>query len=131
MSKLAKGGKWVYGWTVVGPHRDIVIPSDACTEFGLHKGDELIFFPGSRLSGGFGVTTERLMRPPMHLHELGRAEMEKDRRVVPPPSIDLAPGERLLIVRGSRMALGFVAHGPIYETALSHPEIAECRPTVF
>ena len=30
---------------------------------------------------------------------------------------------KLLVVRGSGLALGFVAKGPIYEEALRHPEI--------
>ena len=35
----------------------------------------------------------------------------------------MQPGDRLLAVRGSGRALGFVAQGPIYDEALKHPEL--------
>jgi hypothetical protein len=40
-----------------------------------------------------------------------------------PSALGFQPGERLLVVRGSGLALGFVPRGPIYEEALRHTEI--------
>jgi len=40
-----------------------------------------------------------------------------------PPLVRVEPGGRLLAVRGSGRALGFLARGPIYEEALAHPEL--------
>jgi hypothetical protein len=40
-----------------------------------------------------------------------------------PLKVGVSPGQRLLVVRGSGHALGFVARGPIYEEALAHPEL--------
>jgi hypothetical protein len=38
----------------------------------------------------------------------------------PPPAL---AGDRLLVVRGSGLALGFLERGPIYEEARRHPDI--------
>ena len=40
-----------------------------------------------------------------------------------PDEVAVEPGSRLLAVRGSGRALGFVAYGPIYEEAARHPEL--------
>jgi hypothetical protein len=130
MPRLVKGGKWAYGWAVVGPEGEITIPPEAWREFGFQDGDEAIFTPGSRRSGGFGVSTPELMaevREKMAgvgLRELGQGQFENG-RVMTPPEVSVKPGDRLLAVRGSRYGLGFVAQGPIYEEALKHPELEE------
>jgi hypothetical protein len=83
MPQLVKGGKWVFGWVIVGPRGELTIPPEAWDEYQFQVGDEVTFIPGSRRSGGFSLSHPRL-----------------------------------LAVRGSGRALGFVAHGPIYEEAL-------------
>ena len=62
MPRLAKGGKWTYGWVQVGEGREISLPPQACEEYGLEPGCELAFVPGSSRSGGFGITTPALMQ---------------------------------------------------------------------
>lgn len=37
-----------------------------------------------------------------------------------PTALGVRPGDRLLVVRGSGRALGFVARGPIFGEALLH-----------
>jgi hypothetical protein len=128
MPRLVKGAKWTYGWVVVGPEREIVIPSEAWDEYGFQAGDEAIFTPGSHKSGGFGIGTPALMAEASgkmggaDLGELGRSRFG-DGRVGVPPEVGVEPGDRLLTVRGSRYGLGFIAQGPIYEEALKHPEL--------
>jgi hypothetical protein len=39
MPRVAKGGKWVYGWVVVGGERRVPIPTDAWQEYGFQAGD--------------------------------------------------------------------------------------------
>jgi hypothetical protein len=123
MPKLVKGAKWAYGWVVVGPGKEIVIPPDAWREYGFQSGEEAILLAGSRRSGGFSVSTTALMaqrserRKGVQLAILGRGRFRKKWTVVLPPEISVAPGDRLLAVRGSRYGLGFVARGPIYEEA--------------
>ena len=128
MPQLVKGGKWVFGWVLVGPGREMCLPPEAWAEYGFQVGEEAIYLPGSRRSGGFGLTTPRLMtmlREPMQsaLRVLGRGRFDEEGRLVAPPEVAAKPGERLLVVRGSGRALGFVAKGPIYDEALGHPDI--------
>jgi hypothetical protein len=130
MPRLVKGAKWTYGWVVVGPAREITIPPEAWHEFGFQAGEEAVFTPGSRRSGGFAISTpglmsevsERLEGAPMHV--LGRGRFGEDGRVTVPPEVAAKPGDKLLTARGSRYGLGFIAQGPIYEQALKHPELA-------
>jgi hypothetical protein len=128
MPRLVKGAKWTFGWVVAGPEREIVIPPEAWAEYGFQAGDEAIFTPGSRKSGGFGISTPALMAEASgkmggaDLHELGRSRFS-DGRVSVPPEVGVEPGDRLLTVRGSGYGLGFVARGPIYEEALKHAEL--------
>jgi hypothetical protein len=57
MPRLVKGAKWTYGWVVVGPAGEMTIPPEAWREFGFQAGDEAVFLPGSRRSGGFSIST--------------------------------------------------------------------------
>jgi hypothetical protein len=49
--------------------------------------------------------------------------MGKRGLVILPPEVEAQVGDRLLAARGSGLALGFVAQGPIYKEALKHPEL--------
>jgi hypothetical protein len=128
MPRLVKGAKWTFGWVVIGSEREIVIPPEAWDEYGFQMGGEAVFTPGSRTSGGFGISTPALMAEAGEqmggagLRELGRSRFG-DGSVAVPLKVDVKPGDRLLTVRGSCFALGFVANGPIYEEALRHPEL--------
>ena len=127
LPQLVKGGKWVFGWVIVGPAGELPIPPEAWDEYRFQVGDEVTFLPGSRRSGGFGLSHPRLMaeRPgPLEVRALARGRIEEGRWVLVPASVGVQPGDRLLAVRGSGRALGFVARGPIYEEALQHPELA-------
>ena len=128
MPRLVKGAKWTYGWVVVGPAFEITIPPQAWREFGFQAGDEAVFTPGSRRSGGFAVGTPELMAQARA--KMGGAELRQlargrfgDGRVVVPLEVGVTPGEKLLAVRGSRYGLAFVARGLIYEEALKHPDL--------
>jgi hypothetical protein len=132
MPRLVKGGKWVYGRVVVGRRGEITIPPEAWREFSFQAGEEAVFVPGSRRSGGFGISTPGLMSEVSGrlggatLRVLARGQFDEG-RVVAPPEVGVKPGDRLLTVRGSRYGLGFVARGPIYAEALKHPELGVFR----
>jgi hypothetical protein len=126
MPQLVKGGKWVFGWVVVGPAGEVRIPPEAYTEYGFQRGMEVIFLPGSHRSGGCGrVRQEKLAGSKISFiqRQLGEGVIGVNERVTAPPDIGFQLGERLLVVRGSGLALGFVQRGPIYTEALNHPEI--------
>lgn len=128
MPRLVRGAKWTYGWVVVGPGGGVTIPPPAWREFGFRAGDPAIFTPGSAKSGGFAISTSALSARACErmggagLRELGRGRFDAG-WVALPPQLGFRPGDMLLTVRGSCYGLGFVAHGPIYEEALRHPEL--------
>jgi len=127
MPQLVKGGKWVFGWVTVGPGRELAIPPEAWDEYGFRVGDAVTFIAGSRRSAGFGLSHGRLladMATVLRVRALAQGHIEQPGRVFVPAAVGVQPGDRLLAVRGSGRALGFVAQGPIYEEALQHPELA-------
>jgi len=126
MPQLVRGGKWVFGWVIVGSQGELAIPPAAWVEYGLQAGEQATFLPGSRTSGGFGLTTPRLLAraaAPLQVRALAQCPIREDGQIVMPAAVGVRPGDRLLAVRGSGHALGFVARGPIYDEALQHPEL--------
>ena len=126
MPQLVKGGKWVFGWVSVGQLGELMIPPEAWTEYGFQPGEEAVFLPGSRTSGGFGLSTPRLlgqMAGHMQMRILARSRIGERGQVVAPQAVKAQPGQRLLAVRGSGRALGFVARGPIYDEAKNHAQL--------
>jgi hypothetical protein len=131
MPQLVKGGKWVFGWVIVGQQGELAIPPEAWHEYGFRTGDEVTFLPGSRRSGGLGLSTHRLlaqMAGPLQSRSLARTQIGENGQLVVPPTVGIQPGARLLVVRGSGRALGFVTRGPIYDEALKHPELESFLP---
>jgi hypothetical protein len=133
MPQLAKGGKWVFGWCMVGPTCEIQIPPEAYVEYGFQQGETVIITRGSRRSGGVGIgRVEKLQNSILQSRFIGKSTIGANGRVALPPEAGVQPGERLLVVRGSGLALGFLLRGPIVEEALKHPEIetyeATCHP---
>jgi hypothetical protein len=123
MPQLAKGGKWVFGWVVVGSQRELTIPPEARREYGFRAGSRVLFLRSSRRSGGFGIGLSSRVTAILTKRALARGRIGRGGRVVLPPEIEAQPGGRLLAVRGCGYALGFIAQGPIYEEALKHPEL--------
>jgi hypothetical protein len=128
MPRLVKGGKWAYGWVLVGPQGELAIPPSAWQEYAFCEGQEALFIAGSRRSGGFSLSTPALWgeRAALlgrgSLRLLGRAVLGAG-RVCVPAAVGVCVGQRLLAVRGSCTGLGFVARGPIHEEALRHPQL--------
>ena len=128
MPQLATGGKWVFGWVSMEGDNRITIPAEAYQEYGFQAGDKVVFLRGSRRSGGFAVgRVERLAAAAgglmLQKRVVSEGEIEADRRVLLPTQIGIQPGDRLLAVRGSGLALSFLVCGPIYEEALKHPSL--------
>jgi hypothetical protein len=131
MPQLVKGGKWVFGWVIVGQQREIQIPPEAYAEYGFQVGGRVLLLSGSRRSGGFSIGRhEALAQAPIPLEQraFGQGMVGEERRIVLPSEANVQPGDRLLAVRGSGLALGFLRYGPIYEEALKHSEIETFKP---
>jgi hypothetical protein len=143
MPQLAKGGKWVFGWSAVSGNGTIVIPPEAFNEYGFQDGENVILMNGSKTSGGFTVTTQsRLSKSklPVPIEEISGAgiihignrlfystKINAGSTIQIPLSIIHGYGikieDRLLAVRGSGLGTGFIVRGPIVQEALRHPEL--------
>jgi len=123
MPQLAKGGKWVYGWVIVGPGLPLPIPPAAWRKYGFQAGGEALLLRGSRTSGGFGLADTASLPALLATRVLGRGRFDEDGRAALPANAPVQPGDRLLAVLGSGHALGFLARGPIYQAATEHDEI--------
>ena len=151
MPQLVKGGKHTYGWTQVGDRGRIQLPPDAAEEYGLKHEMKLLLLPGSKKSGGFGLASQdSFSRTPMtavlQAHpELANFQLTEGAVVdyqgrtfswvelregviqVPPGTLErygVQIGDKLLVIRGSDLALGFAVRGPIIEEAEKHQGLA-------
>lgn len=150
MPQLVKGGKHTFGWSCVGKAGQIALPPAAIKEYGFHEDDKLYMIQGSRTSGGFGLASRHsLKKSPLltifnehqELKEFSVPEgtvfiskgklfswiqMKMGCITVPFRTLEryeIKIGDKLLTVRGSGLALGFIVKGPIVAEAVKHPEL--------
>ena len=151
MPQLVKGGKYIFGWSKVGENGHIIIPEEAYLEYKFNEDEKGILMSGSKQSGGFGLSSNHLLRnspigkilegfPEIIDHRLEEGKIIKIRercycwiKIYKRGIIKLSQktlialkvkiNDILLVGRGSGLALGFIAKGPIYEEAKNHPEI--------
>jgi bifunctional DNA-binding transcriptional regulator/antitoxin component of YhaV-PrlF toxin-antitoxin module len=150
MPQLVKGGKYAFGWSRVGEQGRVVIPPEAVEEYHLKESEKLIVMPGSRTSGGFGLAPpESLSRSPLRavlddcsargifqkpageiIQRKGKAycwvELRDGGVSIPPAALakyGIRIGDRLLVIRGSGLAVGFAVRGPIVAEAEKHREL--------
>jgi bifunctional DNA-binding transcriptional regulator/antitoxin component of YhaV-PrlF toxin-antitoxin module len=151
MPRLVKGGKYVYGWSEVDSNGRIVVPSEALEEYGFKDASKVIVMSGSNRSGGFALTTPSLLKnsrlsiildgePLLAEFRLREGEtvtvgtrtycwvkLNKGEFVVPAETLreyGVNLGDRLLVGRGSGLALAFIAKGPIVAEAKKHSGLA-------
>ncbi|MBN1696729.1 MAG: hypothetical protein JW881_04385 [Spirochaetales bacterium] len=151
MGRLVKGGKYVFGWSIVGKNGSITVPPEAGVSYGLHPHTKIYVLPGSKTSKGFAITTPDLIKKSVlvnmitslpdvfHFKRLPGGFMTYNDKTVTWSKIDgrlifriehpilekysVHAGDRLLAGRGSRYALAFIKEGKIIEEALKHPEL--------
>jgi hypothetical protein len=151
MPQLVKGAKHVFGWSKVSKDGRIRIPPEAFAEYKLAGSEMVILMSGSKRSGGFGLTTVDKLRnsdigrileefPQLASYSIPEGEplskgsrtycwirlSSEGRFTVPPDTLrvyGIEPGQKVLVARGSGLALGFPSRGPIIEEAKKHPEL--------
>ena len=57
MPQLVKGGKYIFGWTIINKDLKIRIPDETYEEYNFTETDKLIILSGSKSSGGFSIIT--------------------------------------------------------------------------
>ena len=129
MPQLAKGGKWVFGWTTIGQDLDVLVPPAAYQEYGFQAHEEVVFLRGSRSSSGFIMgKRSKVLASIIKTRILAEGLMGEKMKVRLPSVLGFKAGDKLLVVRGSGLALSFLRFGRICEEALRHPEIEEFSP---
>ena len=151
MPQLVKGGKHVFGWAVIGNDGAIKIPDDAFEEYRFKDEKKLIIMSGSKRSGGFGLSSLKLLNntpignalkklSDLYHFRSPEGEVMKNgeriyswvklcgnRSILLSESIlknfSVDKSSKLLVVRGSGLALGFISKGPIFEEALKHSDL--------
>lgn len=152
MPRLVKGGKYVYGWSEASSEGRIVVPDEALADYNLRPPCKVILLSGSKRSGGFAITTTALLRnsrlsvildenPQLFGFQLPEGEimtiagklycwvtLDRDGRITLPletmKGYGVHPRDLLLLVRGSHLALGFCAKGPLVDEAKKHSSLA-------
>lgn len=145
MPQLNKGGKFVFGLSFIQPDRTIHIPPQALSEYDATKGGKVIIFTGSKITGGFCVTTYSLLLnsklkhileecPRLRDCQLSEGEfiqykgrkyawigIDKSGVIRLPQStlsvLELQSGMELLSIRSSDIAFTMGAKGPLLEKA--------------
>ena len=158
MPQLVRGGKYVFGWSIISEDGRILIPEEARQEYKLESGERVILLPGSRTSGGFSIVrkplleqsrlSNTLMRDPdwaeswidkrntfdINGKSLCRATVQENGLLqLAPHTLEVygvKPGDCMLAVRGSYIGIGMAAKGPLVEEARKHPELAVFKPAV-
>lgn len=61
MPQLVKGGKYVFGWSVINVDGRIRIPDEAFNEYNFKMIEKIILMSGSKTSGGFSISKPEAM----------------------------------------------------------------------
>ena len=145
MPQMNKGGKFIFGRSLIREDGSVRLPDKAAEEYGLTAGGRVYLFTGSKSTGGFCVTRKELLEPSKLGHILrdlpelryyaaepgiffpykGRSycwmELFFSMELYLPPAVleflSLAPGMRLLSIRSSDIAFTMGAKGPLLERA--------------
>lgn len=145
MPQMDKGGKFIFGQSIIRPDECVQIPTQAAEEHQIASEGRGYLLTGSKVTGGFCVTRKGLLLPSKLGHILtetplllnyeapmgafirykGRsycwtaisAEGEITLTEEMLAFLDLSPGMRLLCIRSSDIAFTMGAKGPLLDKA--------------
>ena len=151
MPQLVKGGKYTFGWSKVSDSGRMYIPEEARLEYGFKPFDKIIIINGSTTSKGFAITKASMIQnSPIYQNltkykelvdfkELTIGYIRDKKRIYTWSEVDrqgyfkiksdiliqyhVEINNKLLVIRGSGFALGFIKTGPIVIEARKHPEL--------
>lgn len=148
MPQIAKGGKFVFGWSRVREDGGVCLPAQAVAEYAIASEGRAILFTGSKSTGGFCITRKGLWLPSKlgflldGMPELadytipawtwvrckGRsycwAPITEDGALTIVPEtlsfLRIARGDDLLSIRSSDIAFTMGHHGPLIQRARAY-----------
>ena len=83
MPQLNKGRKFVFGLSVIHENRSVQIPPQAINEYRLSNENKIIIFTGSKITGGFCVTSYPLLSSSKLSHILKECPTLNDSSIFP------------------------------------------------
>ena len=153
MPQMNKGGKFIFGKSLIRPDGTLRIPPQAVDEYRIATEGRVYLFTGSRSTGGFCVTRHGLLAPSKLggiLRDLpARNAYEQPEGAFTPYKgrsygwlsirpdgcihldgaalsfLKLKPGMALLCIRSSDIAFTLGAKGPLLEKALAYPGLID------
>ncbi|ULQ59054.1 hypothetical protein K7I13_11095 [Brucepastera parasyntrophica] len=63
MPQISKGGKFIFGWSVINNDLSVQSPTKAIEEYAICSEGKIILISGSRATGGFSVSKKELLKP--------------------------------------------------------------------
>ena len=63
MPQMNKGGKFIFGKSLIRDDLTVHLPPQALTEYSAAKEEKVYLFTGSKVTGGFCVTRKGLLEP--------------------------------------------------------------------
>lgn len=148
MPQMNKGGKFIFGKSVIGADGAVQIPPQAMEEYRITDDGRVYLFTGSKITGGFCVTRRGLLYPSKLGHILKETPALLDYASAPGEFIrykgrsycwldisqegglilteemmrflNVAPGMELLSIRSSDIAFTMGAKGPLLKKAQNY-----------
>ncbi len=145
MPQMNKGGKFIFGKSVIREDGTVRLPDQAIEEYHIINDKKVYLFTGSKITGGFCVTRKGLLNPSKLGHILketpelmnytshsgefirykGRfycwTDISSDGKLILSEDmmnfLNIAPGMELLSIRSSDIAFTMGAKGPLLEKA--------------
>ena len=145
MPQMNKGGKFIFGKSLVQTNGEVRIPDQAISEYHITDEGKVYLFTGSKITGGFCVTRKGLLLPSKLGHILTDTESLLNYSAEPGQFIqykgrsycwtdisstgvltltpemmrflNIEPGMQLLSIRSSDIAFTMGAKGPLLEKA--------------
>ena len=158
MPQLNKGGKYVFGLSAISNRREILFPAENLEQYPVQKEGRIIIFTGSKITGGFCVTSKQLLGqsklkhilddcPALSQYTIDEGEFVRykgrgytwlhisQNGVVRLPEntmryLNLSCGDILMSIKSSDIAFTMGARGPLMDKVHSYPDhIKEYRVT--
>ena len=70
MPQMNKGGKFIFGKSIIHENGIVQIPTQAIEEYNITSERKVYLFTGSKITGGFCVTRKGLLEPSKLVHIL-------------------------------------------------------------
>lgn len=63
MPQMSKGGKFIFGKSIIKENGSVQIPAQAMAEYSITSEKKVYLFTGSKITGGFCITRKGLLAP--------------------------------------------------------------------